>query len=330
MARPRVLSIVLAGGEGKRLMPLTMDRAKPAVPFGGTYRLIDYVLSNLANAGMRQIAVLTQYKSHSLDRHISLTWRMSTLLGNYVTPVPAQQRLGPPLVPGQRRRDLPVDELDHRRGPRLRRGLRRRQHLPDGRLADAGRPHRRRAGVHGGRHPGPAQPGHGLRGDRRGGGQQDQGLPGEAGRTAGAARRSRGLVRLDGQLHLHRGRADRGAEQPTPRTWTPGTTWAATSSRPSSASGEAQVYDFTKNSVPGHRRSGTRPTGATSGRSTRTTRRTWISSRSTRCSTCTTWTGRSGPIRCRPRARSSRWTGRPPTRSSARGASSPAASSTTR
>ena len=93
--RPKVLSIVLAGGEGKRLMPLTGDRAKPAVPFGGTYRLIDFVLSNLVNAGMRQIAVLTQYKSHSLDRHISLTWRMSTLLGNYVTPVPAQQRLGP-------------------------------------------------------------------------------------------------------------------------------------------------------------------------------------------------------------------------------------------
>ena len=75
-ARHRVLAIVLAGGEGKRLMPLTMDRAKPAVPFGGTYRLIDFVLSNLANAGMRQIAVLTQYKSHSLDKHISLTWRM--------------------------------------------------------------------------------------------------------------------------------------------------------------------------------------------------------------------------------------------------------------
>jgi glucose-1-phosphate adenylyltransferase len=94
-ARPKILSIVLAGGEGKRLMPLTMDRAKPAVPFGGTYRLIDFVLSNLANAGLRQICVLTQYKSHSLDRHISLTWRMSTMLGNYVTPVPAQQRLGP-------------------------------------------------------------------------------------------------------------------------------------------------------------------------------------------------------------------------------------------
>ncbi|QQY14275.1 glucose-1-phosphate adenylyltransferase [Cutibacterium avidum] len=93
--RPKVLSIVLAGGEGKRLMPLTMDRAKPAVPFGGTYRLIDFVLSNLANSGLTQIAVLTQYKSHSLDRHISITWRMSTMLGSYVTPVPAQQRLGP-------------------------------------------------------------------------------------------------------------------------------------------------------------------------------------------------------------------------------------------
>ncbi len=95
MAAPKVLAIVLAGGEGKRLMPLTGDRAKPAVPFGGIYRIIDLVLSNLANGGYRKIIVLTQYKSHSLDRHISRTWRMSTLLGNYVTSVPAQQRLGP-------------------------------------------------------------------------------------------------------------------------------------------------------------------------------------------------------------------------------------------
>src|SRR5437868_11622083 len=87
--------MVLAGGAGKRLSPLTADRAKPAVPFGGIYRLVDFVLSNLVNADYLRIVVLTQYKSHSLDRHISLTWRMSTLLGNYVTPVPAQQRLGP-------------------------------------------------------------------------------------------------------------------------------------------------------------------------------------------------------------------------------------------
>jgi glucose-1-phosphate adenylyltransferase len=95
VAQKRILGIVLAGGAGTRLAPLTDDRAKPAVPFGGLYRLIDFALSNLANAGTLRIAVLTQYKSHSLDRHISLTWRMSTLLGNFVTPVPAQQRLGP-------------------------------------------------------------------------------------------------------------------------------------------------------------------------------------------------------------------------------------------
>ena len=92
---PHVLGIVLAGGEGKRLMPLTEDRAKPAVPFGGNYRLVDFALSNLVNAGYLRIVVLTQYKSHSLDRHISTTWRLSALLGNYVTPVPAQMRRGP-------------------------------------------------------------------------------------------------------------------------------------------------------------------------------------------------------------------------------------------
>ncbi|MDG3015376.1 glucose-1-phosphate adenylyltransferase [Speluncibacter jeojiensis] len=93
--QPHVLGIVLAGGEGKRLYPLTADRAKPAVPFGGAYRLIDFVLSNLVNAGYLKICVLTQYKSHSLDRHISQTWRLSGLSGEYITPVPAQQRLGP-------------------------------------------------------------------------------------------------------------------------------------------------------------------------------------------------------------------------------------------
>jgi glucose-1-phosphate adenylyltransferase len=93
-SRKRVLAIVLAGGEGKRLMPLTADRAKPAVPFAGIYRLIDFALSNVVNSGYLKVVVLTQYKSHSLDRHVTQTWRMSTMLGNYVTPVPAQQRVG--------------------------------------------------------------------------------------------------------------------------------------------------------------------------------------------------------------------------------------------
>ncbi|GAA3208311.1 glucose-1-phosphate adenylyltransferase [Microbacterium terregens] len=93
-AAPKIFGIILAGGEGKRLMPLTADRAKPAVPFGGQYRLIDFAISNLINSGLGQLVVLTQYKSHSLDRHISQTWRMSPLLDSYVTSVPAQQRLG--------------------------------------------------------------------------------------------------------------------------------------------------------------------------------------------------------------------------------------------
>ena len=95
MARQRILGVVLAGGAGRRLGPLTADRAKSAVPFGGLYRLVDFALSNLVNGGVRRICVLTQYKSHSLNRHITTTWRLSSLLDNYVTPVPAQQWLGP-------------------------------------------------------------------------------------------------------------------------------------------------------------------------------------------------------------------------------------------
>ncbi|MEJ6507621.1 MAG: glucose-1-phosphate adenylyltransferase [Microbacteriaceae bacterium] len=94
MAPPKVFGIILAGGEGKRLMPLTADRAKPAVPFAGHYRLIDFAISNLINSGLRQLVVLTQYKSHSLDRHVSQMWRLSGMLNAYVASVPAQQRLG--------------------------------------------------------------------------------------------------------------------------------------------------------------------------------------------------------------------------------------------
>ena len=95
MDEPNVLAMVLAGGEGKRLQPLTRDRAKPAVPFGGDYRLIDFALSNLANGGYLRIVVLTQYKSHSLDVHLAKAWRMAPILGNYVISVPAQMRQGP-------------------------------------------------------------------------------------------------------------------------------------------------------------------------------------------------------------------------------------------
>jgi glucose-1-phosphate adenylyltransferase len=92
--RAHVLGVVLAGGEGRRLWPLTRDRAKPAVPFGAIYRLVDFAISNLVNAGYLRVAVLTQYKSHSLDRHLAQVWRMSPLFGNYVMSVPAQMRIG--------------------------------------------------------------------------------------------------------------------------------------------------------------------------------------------------------------------------------------------
>ncbi len=91
---PNVLALVLAGGEGRRLWPLTADRAKPSVPIGGRYRLIDFVLSNLVNSGFLKIKVLTQYMSDSLNSHIARGWRLPAMLDQYVEPVPAQQCRG--------------------------------------------------------------------------------------------------------------------------------------------------------------------------------------------------------------------------------------------
>ena len=90
-----VLAVVLAGGKGSRLEPLTRDRAKPAVPFGGAYRIIDFTLSNCLNSGIRRMLVLTQYKAMSLDRHINLGWRrfLCRELGEFIDVVPPQQRI---------------------------------------------------------------------------------------------------------------------------------------------------------------------------------------------------------------------------------------------
>ena len=93
--RENILAIILAGGEGKRLFPLTADRVKSAVPFGGAYRIIDFVLSNFVNSGFTKIKVLTQYKSHSLNTHLTRGWRLSPILDQYIDPVPAQMRTGP-------------------------------------------------------------------------------------------------------------------------------------------------------------------------------------------------------------------------------------------
>jgi glucose-1-phosphate adenylyltransferase len=91
----KILAMILAGGEGRRLDPLTRDRAKPAVPFGGRYRIVDFVLSNFANSGVLRMKVLVQYKSESLNNHVQRAWRLTALLNEFVEIVPAQMRYGP-------------------------------------------------------------------------------------------------------------------------------------------------------------------------------------------------------------------------------------------
>lgn len=90
-----VLAVILAGGKGSRLEPLTRDRAKPAVPFGGSYRIVDFALSNCLNSGLRKLLLLTQYKAMSLDRHINTGWRQyfCSELGDFIDVVPPQQRI---------------------------------------------------------------------------------------------------------------------------------------------------------------------------------------------------------------------------------------------
>ena len=201
-SEPKVLVIVLAGGEGKRLAPLTADRAKPAVPFGGSYRIIDFVLSNFANARYLKIVVLTQYKSHSLDRHITQTWRFSTLLGSYVTPVPAQMRRGPYWFSGSA--DAIYQNLnlisDERPGHRVR--VRRRPHLRHGSPADGRAPRAERCGGDRGGHPRAPRPGAGVRGDRGRPHRQDPRLPREGRRPADHARRRHPRPGVDGQLRV--------------------------------------------------------------------------------------------------------------------------------
>ena len=190
MAKPRVLGIVLAGGEGKRLVPLTADRAKPAVPFGGSYRLVDFVLSNLVNAGYLQIvrADPVQVALAGPAHHHDLADVDAARQLRHPGAGAAAAR--PALVHRQRRRDLPVPEPGLRRAARLRRRLRRRPRLPHGPVADGRAAHRVRRRRDRRRHPGAAARGHRVRRHRdRRRRPGDRGVPREAGRPAGPARR---------------------------------------------------------------------------------------------------------------------------------------------
>ena len=180
-----VLAMILAGGEGRRLDPLTRERAKPAVPFGGRYRIIDFVLSNFANSGMLRMKVLVQYKSESLNTHVQRAWRLTSLLNEYVEIVPAQMRYGPKWFEGSadaiyQNLNIITDEepeytfvfgADHVYRMDVRQML-------DYHTDNEGRPDR-------GRHPGAARRGPRLRHHRDGRRRPDDRLRGEAqGRTA--------------------------------------------------------------------------------------------------------------------------------------------------
>ncbi len=130
--RIRVLGIVLAGGKGTRLYPLTKERAKPAVPFGGKYRIIDFVLSNFINSGIYSIYVLTQFRSQSLLQHLSEGWQFGGLLKIAVhhPGAGADALAGRDLVSGHRRRHLPEHQPGGAGRPARGGDLRRRSYLP--------------------------------------------------------------------------------------------------------------------------------------------------------------------------------------------------------
>ena len=280
MAGPRVLGLVLAGAAGKRLAPLTADRAKSAVPFGGLYRLVDFALSNLVNGGIYRICVLTQYKSHSLDRHITTAWRLNSLLNNYVAPVPAQQRLGPHWQTGSADAIYQSLNLIHSDRPDLV-AVFGADHVyrMDPRADDRGASGLGRRG-HGGGDPGPASGGGGLRRRAgRAGRPPDRGVPGEARRTAGPARLirtrpSRPWATTCSTATCWWRRCAR-----TPPTTAASTASAATSSRCWCGSAPRTSMTSCRTRCPAPT-GATRATGGRWGRSTPTSRRTWTCARS--------------------------------------------------
>lgn len=319
---PHVLGIVLAGGEGKRLYPLTADRAKPAVPFGGAYRLIDFVLSNLVNARYLRICVLTQYKSHSLDRHISQNWRLSGLAGEYITPVPAQQRLGPRWYTGSadaiyQSLNLIYDEdpdyivvffgADHvyRMDPEQMVKF----HIESGAGATV-------AGI---RVPRAEAHAFGcIDADESGRIREFVEKPANPPGTPDDPEQT--FVSMGNYIFTTKVLIDAIRADATTTTRT--TTWAATSFRGWSPTVWPRSTTSRTTKSPPAPPSATTATGATSGRSTRSTTPTWIWCRFTRCSTSTTSAGRFAGSRRTWRRRSSSTAARRRSRWSAQAASS--------
>ena len=146
------LGVLLAGGAGERLFPLTRDRAKPAVPFGGTYRIIDITLSNCINSELRRVYILTQYKALSLNRHIREGWTgiVAQDLGEFIEILPPMQRVSDELVHGHGRCRLPEHLLDWRGAAEVCADSLRRPHLQDELRHDAGSAQGLRRGRHAG------------------------------------------------------------------------------------------------------------------------------------------------------------------------------------
>jgi hypothetical protein len=306
------LTLVLAGGRGSRLGALTDRRAKPAVHFGGKLRIIDFALSNTINSGFRQIAVLTQYKSHSLLRHLQRGWSfLRGEMGEFVDLLPAQQRVNEENW-YRGTADAVFQNLDifHSLRPSARHHPRRRPHLQDGLRQDAvvARAARRRR--HGRLHRGPAQGGQRLRRHAHRRPRPDLELRREAEGPAADARAPRHLARLQhGRLRLQRQLPVRPAparrrrpEQPRLRQGHHPATWS-TSAPPSTPTASPRAASSPSPARP--------PTGATSAPSTPTGRPTSTSPASSPRSTSTTPTGGSGPTRSSSRPPSSSTTTTP-------------------
>ena len=252
---PHVLAIVLAGGEGRRLWPLTADRAKPAVPIGGRYRLIDFVLSNLVNSGLLKIKVLTQYKSrlaqHAHRARLAPAGVARLLRRGGAGAAAHRRATGSRARPTRIYQSLNVITDEE---PDYVARLRRRPHLQDGRAPDARLPPRRAsADADGGGHPGAGRRGARVRHPR---GRRPAARcssfdekPTRAARDAGPARLGAGV---DGQLHLQHRACSSRSWRATPAATSRRTTSAATSCPTMVARGrDVYAYDFSQNEIPG-------------------------------------------------------------------------------